>query len=291
METAKKKVIVLGSTGMLGSMMVKTLKSNPLIDLSVSVSDLHGGSAYSVIDGIPTYKINATWPLSCALPSFDYIINCIASHKGMLRELAGHIDAVFPNQLASHCPDSKIIHISTDAVFDTDGGKNNEKSRVSPSDFYGSCKVVGENDDENVSNIRCSIVGPEVKTHKSLLDWFLAQPKVVPIKGYSNHFWNGITTLALSKIISGIIANGVKLPNIVHVVPSDSLSKFDLLQLFNTIYEKQLDIIPSRANHGVNRVLTTVRPELNQQLWELGGYSQIPTIKELILELHQYAKV
>ncbi len=252
----------------------------------MSVSNLENGCVHQVIDGTPTYKIDATWPLSCALPSFDYIVNCIASHKGMLRELAGQIDAVFPNQLASHCPDSKIIHISTDAVFDTDGGKNNEKSRVSPSDFYGCCKIVGENDGENVNNIRCSIVGPEVKNHKSLLDWFLAQPKITPIKGYSNHMWNGITTLALSKVINGVITNEVKLSNILHLIPADSLSKFDLLQLFNQIYNKQLDIIPSRANHGVNRVLTTVRPELNKQLWELGGYMEIPTIKQLIEELY-----
>jgi dTDP-4-dehydrorhamnose reductase len=286
MEEGKKiKVMVLGSTGMLGHMVTKILLRNPLLDVSV---DTRSHVVYEVINGVKTYKVRANEPLTYVLETFDYVINCILANNTENREMAAQINAVFPNKLAEFCPNSKIISISTDAVFDSPEGNYDEKTKVCPSDFYGCCKVVGENTNKNVTNLRVSLVGPEIKNQKSLLAWFFAQPKEKPVKGYTNHIWNGVTTLALAKIIQGVITEGIKTPNLLHIVPADSVSKFELLSLFNEIFNKGKQIVPVKAVRPINRKLATLNGELNEKLWGVAGYSKLPTIKELIIELRDF---
>jgi hypothetical protein len=63
------------------------------------------------------------------------------------------------------------------------------------------------------------------------------------------------------------------------------VSKFELLELF----AKSLGLMPSavapvQANYSVNRILATQNQKASDALWQLAGYSKIPTIDELCQE-------
>jgi len=59
----------------------------------------------------------------------------------------------------------------------------------------------------SVFHLRASIIGPEPKAHVSLLDWFLGQKKDAAVNGFTNHQWNGVTTLHFARLCHGIITH------------------------------------------------------------------------------------
>ena len=58
--------------------------------------------------------------------------------------------------------------------------------------------------------------------------------------GFKNHLWNGITTRHFGKIVSILITKNIKIPNMLHIVPSNTVNKFQLLKLFR---ENLIDLI------------------------------------------------
>ena len=80
----------------------------------------------------------------------DFVFNCIGIIK-QLKEPKNlkttiYINSIFPHFLAEHCTitGSKLIHISTDGVFDGKKGGYTEKDKVNISDIYGMTKFLGE---------------------------------------------------------------------------------------------------------------------------------------------------
>ena len=56
-------------------------------------------------------------------------------------------------------------------------------------------------------NLRCSIIGKEIRNNKSLISWFLNNEENISLNGFTNHIWNGVTTDVFAKICIGIIKN------------------------------------------------------------------------------------
>ena len=158
-----------------------------------------------------------------------------------------------------------------------------------PIDIYGTTKYQGEKV-PGLHYIRCSIVGTE--SHgRSLLGWFLNQPEKAVINGYRNHKWNGITTLHFAKICRGMIENDIKLSQLVHLIPADVKSKYELLvDLASEFNREDIIIVPVDAITSINRNLDTVYPGTNKYLWECAGYPEPPTIRQMIKELAEYVK-
>ena len=85
---------------------------------------------------------------------------------------------------------------------------------------------------KNFFNIRCSIIGKEIKNYKSLVDWFLSSKKGIILNGFTNHLWNGVTTIYFAKCLKTIISKDIQIPNLIHLVPSNTISKYELLKIF-----------------------------------------------------------
>ena len=292
-RSKKKKILVLGASGMLGSMSVKILAQNPDIELSAAkrnVSEGDYGRGYYV------FEFDAASNCQNLPKDYDYIINCLAILSVKPNDLiqdkenAIFINSIFPHQLARNYPNSKIIQISTDGVFTGDNGPYDESHLSDSYDFYGRTKSLGEVTSANFFNIRCSIVGQKRAARKQyLLDWFLSRGHKDKINGFTNHIWNGVTTLAFAKMINGVINSGVKLPNLHHWVPANKVSKFELLNIFKNAYGRgDVEILSERANKDVNRELKTLNPPLNNVLWGLAGYRNVPNIEELIADLKAF---
>ena len=189
-------ILLLGSNGMLGSMihfLAKTQYSHySIISLSKNEFDVCKSDISTLDDYVSSNCI---------------IINCIGAipQKEYSYEDYNIINITFPQNLAQYCKikNIKLIHISTNCVFSGDKDNCNENDISNATDIYGKTKYLGEPSYGLV--IRCSIIGPEKHTFCGLLEWFLNSSG--EINGFTDSFWNGLTTLELSKIIFNLIDN------------------------------------------------------------------------------------
>jgi dTDP-4-dehydrorhamnose reductase len=231
--------------------------------------------------------------------NFDYVINSIGLIKQKIHgdsevytELAYQINSIFPAILNDYAlrTETPVIQIGTDCVYSGFEGNYTEDSEFDCNDLYGLSKVSGEHESKSMMTIRCSIIGHEINSSVSLMDWFLSQPPAASVKGYRNHFWNGVTTLTFARVIKGIVSENTYSPGTVHLVPKDQVSKFELLQILaETFGRKDIEITEFEAEIGVNRTLATIFPGKNEQLWLDAGYTEIPTIAELIEEYARWS--
>src|SRR5262249_51893972 len=146
-------------------------------------------------------------------------------------ERAVDVNASFPHRLARAAEQTgtRVIQIATDCVYSGTRGQYIEANEHDARDVDGKTKSLGEVNSPAVHHLRCSIIGPELKGHASLLDWFTRQPRGASVRGFLNHRWNGVTTLQYGRICRGIIRQQMALPRLIHVVPADVVSKADLL--------------------------------------------------------------
>jgi dTDP-4-dehydrorhamnose reductase len=225
----------------------------------------------------------------------DWIINCIGVIKQKIDESDQtsvdktlQINQIYPHQIASAVAGSKtkVIQIATDCVFNGIKGNYSEESPHDALDLYGKSKSGGEVDSPEFLNLRVSIIGEEIESNYSLLSWFLSQKIGAEIDGYSNHFWNGITTRTFARIVSGIILTEEFECGTFHIIPVDQISKYELLRLLGKHFDRQdISIRQINAPTYVDRTLRTTNMKFNTALWRSAGYKAIPTIEELIEEL------
>lgn len=275
------KLAVLGINGMLGSAVYSVLKNTDFDVRGVTRKELDAEKA--TVDEIRN-----------AVADSDYIINCIGIIKPYIHDDNSHeveravaVNALFPYKLAK--TGIKIIQIATDCVYDGVKGNYIETDSHNALDVYGKTKSLGEVPAGNVLNLRCSIIGREKEHKKSLLEWFLNQMPNAQLKGYQNHLWNGISTIAFAKICKGIIENDFWFSGLQHIVPTDRISKAGMLKSFAMTFDrKDIRISDIDADVSINRTIMTVNTECNVKLWRMAGYESIPTITEIIAEIKHY---
>lgn len=273
-----KKVLILGVTGMLGSMIYDYLRRNSELDIAGTFRD--NKSDLIINDNKKLYQFRANNDIEKQLFSIynkfdcDYIINAIGIIKPYCKDNdmlgvynAIVINALFPHKMINVVKQInkriKIIQIATDCVYSGKDGMYNEDAKHDPLDVYGKTKSLGEVNSENLLNIRCSIIGPEVKGKLSLLEWFLSNPENSVVKGFSHHTWNGVTTLQFAQLCENMIINNIfkslrKKNYILHFVPNETLSKFKLLNLLKEVYNKKCAI--EKVNNiglPINRTLAS----------------------------------
>ncbi|MDR3670305.1 MAG: sugar nucleotide-binding protein [Holophaga sp.] len=293
------KVLVLGASGMLGSMVLDFLIRDN--DLNVATT-LRNQTEGAVPRGISCFQLDAeragTQEVTDLLSGFDWAINAIGVIKTHIHDdqtdevqRAIRVNSLFPHLLAkaSISTGCRVLQIATDCVYAGCQGAYVEKDPHDALDVYGKTKSLGEVMSPGFHNLRCSIVGPEQKDRCSLLEWFLGQPKKGAVTGYLNHFWNGVTTLHFAKICSGIIKQGLPLPGLTHLMPSDTLSKGELLRSFAMAFGREdLAINLCMVDHPVDRSLSTLDPALNRRIWQSAGYHEPPSLDAMIRELASY---
>lgn len=71
------------------------------------------------------------------------------------------INSYFPYFVSENC--SRLIHLSTDCVFNGQNGPYNEYSYKNGETIYSKTKSLGEIDNSKDLTLRLSIIGPELK--------------------------------------------------------------------------------------------------------------------------------
>ena len=279
------KVLVLGSTGMLGSAVAQMLSNNKNELLTTSRYGNNSSNFNAGLDSIEDILF---------LFKPDWIINCIGTIKPHINESdsnsvlnAINVNSIFPSQLsiASSKIGAKVIQIATDCVYSGSKGAYLETDLHDATDVYGKTKSLGEVPTENMMHIRASIIGPELGRSTSLLEWFKNQPINSKINGFTDHLWNGVTTHAFGKLCHGIIDKNLFQSGKFHVIPKDVVTKADLLKLFSNAYKRSdLLISDTVSTNKINRTLSTVNINHSTNLWKAAGYIEAPTIEELVYE-------
>lgn len=187
----------------------------------------------------------------------DYIVNCIGILiKGSVEypDNAIFLNAYFPHLLARLADENgaSLIHISTDCVFSGKKGDYSETDTRDADDTYGKSKGLGEVISDRHLTIRTSIIGPEIKKEgEGLFHWFMSQ--YGEIKGFTEAFWGGVTTVQLAIAIEAAIENNLK--GLVHLTNGQKIAKYDLVNLFKEIWKKEEVTIEAAPGKAVDKSL------------------------------------
>jgi dTDP-4-dehydrorhamnose reductase len=254
------RLLVLGRDGMLGAALAHGLaKTHTVTALARADFDIESGR----------------WQ---ALPVEGY--DCVLNAAGLInkREVPADafytVNAVFPHALAAHCRNAgvKLIHFSTDCVFAGNGAPYYEDSPTDALDVYGRSKALGE--PLHGMTLRTSIIGPEVRNGYNLMCWGLRQRA---IKGFTNIYWNGVTTVALTTAIGRIIAQGLYVDGVRHLHSTDA-SKHDVLKMICTAFGSKAEITPTEWPTPRDVRLRTRHPDLLAAL-------EIPPLERQLADL------
>lgn len=245
------KILILGVSGMLGSTIFRYFLSLKNYEVKGTVRDTSAKKLFNlnersfIVPGYSVYDENVFHQLFNDYRP-DIVINCI----GLIKQISSSndplialpINALFPHQIFNLCKEfeSKLIHMSTDCVFDGKIGMYTEACKPDADDLYGISKRLGEIYYPNSITLRTSIIGHEINSNKSLVDWFLSQEGVV--KGYKNAIFSGLPTIEIAKIIEKYIIPNPELFGLYHL-SAEPINKYDLLNLIKDIYEKKIHIV------------------------------------------------
>lgn len=259
-------VLILGGSGMLGNALLRLFQSSPSFRITTTLRSVHSLST-SLVDPITTVISNVDVANTAALRSLiekvrpDVVINCI----GVIKQMACAnealsvipINSLLPHMLANICVDigARLIHISTDCVFSGTHGMYTEDSFPDAGDLYGRSKLLGEVDYPHAVTLRTSIIGHELNSARSLINWFLSQDGNV--RGFRNAFFSGLPTVELARVIQDFVIPNPSLSGLYHV-SSERISKYDLLNLVAKEYKKNILVIPS-DEYKIDRSLDSSR--------------------------------
>lgn len=211
----------------------------------------------------------------------DVIINCI----GILNKNAedNPAEAIFLNSFLPHYlvkltedTSTKIIHMSTDCVFAGNTGPYSEDSFPDGRSVYDRTKALGELNDAKNLTFRNSIIGPDVKaTGIGLFNWFMKQKG--HIKGYTKAIWTGVTTLTLAKAMERAIEDN--LTGLYNLVNNVSISKYDLLKLFNKYFRDNKLVIEPSGDVCLDKTLLCTRTDFSYA---------VPSYEEMVSEMKEW---
>jgi dTDP-4-dehydrorhamnose reductase len=270
------RVLVIGSNGMAGHVIVKYLKKQGHVVCTIARSN-----ADIVMDIENTVEIQKLKELV----DFDFVINCIGllvKDSNDRPDRAVLINSWFPHYLEQVFANSntKIVHLSTDCVFDGKKGNYVESDFHTEINSYGRSKSLGEINNSKDITFRMSIIGPELKsTGTGLLLWVLTNPQQ-ELQGWDNAWWNGITTLELAKCIEKYM-NRPTISGVYHLVNNENkISKYDLVSKINEIYKLGKTIVKTQGPKPVNKILIDTRNQFDfnisdydKQLTELKNFT------------------
>jgi len=250
------RALVLGSSGMVGRAVATRLRE--LDGVEVVTPSRRG------IDALDPR------PLAPALAGVNLVVNAV----GMLRNhpdypgdryriLATHVNADFPLLLAAAAEEagSRVVHVSTDAVFAPGDEPADEATEVSASEPYGLSKALGEADSRRVVNVRCSVVGPAPGREEGIWQWFASQPRAARVEGHTRP-WTGVTSRQLAVLCGDLLdpdtfaqvrASGPS----HHFVPNQPITKLDLLRLLRDAIRPDIRVEPGNLGPAGRPLVST----------------------------------
>lgn len=247
------RVLVLGASGMLGNAMIRVLTEKNDWQIYGTVRSANSKRFFSddiavrLLAGVDVENHDS---LSQAFIRVrpDVVINCV----GLVKQLADAedplqaipINALLPHRLARLCEltGARLVHMSTDCVFNGNQGGYRESDPSDATDLYGRSKFLGEVDYSHTITLRTSIIGHELQSAHGLVNWFLSQQG--QCNGYTKAIFSGLPTVALAQVVRDAVIPHDELSGVYHVA-AQPIAKYDLLTLIAKVYGKTIKVVPS----------------------------------------------
>ena len=249
------RIMVLGGSGMLGHKMFQTLRESfpgtyCTVRDDIRKSALAGVELLLGSDAVAGVDVTDFDALKAVLSAFRpaYVVNCIGIIKQRPEAISPlpsiMVNSLLPHKLAEMTArwGGRVIHFSTDCVFNGKRGGYLEEDLSDAEDLYGKSKFLGETATANALTLRTSIIGRELSGFRSLLEWFLARNGQT-IRGYRHVIYSGVTTNYLASQVASIIQHHPDLSGLYQVA-SEPISKYDLLGLLREAYQLEVKIEP-----------------------------------------------
>ncbi len=237
----KSKYILIGNKGQLGKEFEKLLRQN--------------GESFLPLD-LPEFDINSFKDLYQIFLKIKpkFVINCAAftnvESAEVSQDAAFMTNAISVRNLAQLCNifDSKLIHFSTDYVFD--GKKSTPYTEIettNPLNFYGKSKLLGEIEIENsMSNYliyRSSWIygnGTQNFIYK-LLNWSKANQTL-------NIVDDEISVPTSAKMIAEVVINSIEqnFTGLYHLTNSGACSRYQFAKEIAKIMQLNVEIKPAK---------------------------------------------
>lgn len=243
-------VLIFGGNGMLGHQLLSVLGKRHEVWSTVRGA-FSSVEHYGVFDETRTIcgvKAESTDSVRNAIEIAkpDVVINAVGiikqlpSSKDVITTLT--VNSIFPHRLAEMSGELgfRLITVSTDCVFDGAKGNYSEDDVPNATDLYGKSKNLGEVATGNCLTLRTSIIGRELGSAHSLVEWFMSE-RGKTVKGFVNAIYSGFPTVVFADIIADLIENHPGLSGLYHV-SSEPINKFDLLTLIKDEYHLDIEI-------------------------------------------------
>ena len=212
---------------------------------------------------------------------YDAIINAI----GILNQDAEDhksnavlLNSYLPHFLSDTTKEMKtrVIHMSTDCVFSGKTGGYSETSFRDGETFYDRSKALGELENSKDLTFRNSIIGPDMNERGiGLFNWFMKQKG--QINGFTKAIWTGVTTLTLAKAMEQALNEN--LTGLYNLVNNETISKYELLKLFNKyMRDGQIEILPS-DNLSLDKSLINNRTDFS---------FKVPSYEAMVAEMKEW---
>jgi dTDP-4-dehydrorhamnose reductase len=164
----------------------------------------------------------------------DWIIHCAALANLDACEadpaLAQRLNAEVPGELAALAAGARMVHISTDAVFDGQCGDYGEEDPPNPLCIYarskleGERRVLGANPEAAVA--RVNLHGWSISGKRSLSEFFFYNLQAgKPVLGFTDVYFCPMLANDLAGVLLAMLEKGLK--GLYHTVSSESLTKYD----------------------------------------------------------------
>lgn len=216
-------IVVTGADGMLGRAVVKALQ------VEGQYVPVPFGSECDIT--APTYldRLSGMKVINCA--------GIVRGREDVSLQRMGEVNALAPHMMAVSA--KRLIHVSTDCVFDGSKGPYVESDEPTPSDHYGMSKLIGEIDYAPHLTVRTSFVG---FGKRGLLRWLLTQEHGATIPGFRRWLWNGLYVDTVARQLVRLLDD--PMTGIVHI-EGPSISKYELLDMLAKAIRPDLIVSPS----------------------------------------------
>lgn len=265
------RVLITGASGLLGLNLALEASKKHLVYGTVRSQQLQT-QAFKVVQsdllapGTVENLLEATQP--------DWVIHCAALANLDACEanpaLAEKLNAWLPGEIAHHVVRSgaRLVHISTDSVFDGLRGHYSETDLPNPKSTYSRTKLLGEqavvraNPDAII--VRTNLYGWSFTGKRSLAEFFFYKLKAKrSVPGFTDVFFCPLLVNQLAHILLKMLEKN--LSGLYHVVCSQSTSKYEFgVMLANKFGLDNSLITPSSINRA--SLKATRSPNLTLQV-------------------------
>jgi dTDP-4-dehydrorhamnose reductase len=261
-DLVKKRILIIGSNGMLGQSLVQFFNSSGKVELLCASAE---GESFYPCTNYQSLDITQKNQVREIILNFfpDYIINTAAftnvDKSEAEKETAWKINVNGVENIALYAwtVDAKLIHFSSDYIFDGKNGPYSENDKPNPIGYYGRTKLAAENS-IRTSGVRYSIIrtnilyGTAKYGRPDFVKWVInslsdkKEIKIVTDQIGNPTYINDIVG-AINKIIE------FKKEGIYNIAGSELISRFDFTKRIAEFFQLDKNLIKPILTYELNQ--------------------------------------